>query len=256
VCCTGTLLNYAQQPAEKGKSGHAREEDAASVYECTSTLVNSTMADNSTTADNSTLADNSTTVQKLKRERVFDVTARLASSFEFVAPVVGPLSKDELHTALEGFDLMAGFPDGNMQYYFFRVDPFQAGPPVTPTVASPPPVTPPLASPPPVAPTLATPPLVAPSLFTLPPVTPPVTPHVTAPVKKLIHSVEANCARHATRVHQFPNPSPPQWNRLSLVPLKLSQLDTSKIHEFSCWVPTQPGLTRVPCYLCRLLGST
>ena len=102
---------------------------------------------------------------------MFDATARLASSFEFVAPVVGPLSKDELHTALSGFDLMEGFPDGNFQYYFFRVDPFQ----------------------------------VVPRGYT----------------SSLI-------------------PLHLNVSRLSLEPLKLSQLDTIKIHEFSCWVRTWP----------------
>jgi len=39
-----------------------------------------------------------------------DDPARLASSFQFVAPVVGPLSKDEFQAALASFSLEEGFP--------------------------------------------------------------------------------------------------------------------------------------------------
>ena len=51
----------------------------------------------------------------------------MASSFQFVAPVVGPLSKDEFITAFSGFKLEEGFPDSKNNFYFFRVDPFQVG---------------------------------------------------------------------------------------------------------------------------------
>eukprot|EP00746_Dinoflagellata_sp_MGD_P053924 gnl/MRDRNA2_/MRDRNA2_236487_c0_seq1.p1 gnl/MRDRNA2_/MRDRNA2_236487_c0~~gnl/MRDRNA2_/MRDRNA2_236487_c0_seq1.p1 ORF type:complete len:297 (+),score=50.72 gnl/MRDRNA2_/MRDRNA2_236487_c0_seq1:29-892(+) len=49
----------------------------------------------------------------------------LAENFEFVAPVVGPLPKDEFITALKGFDLLQAFPDLDSRFYNFHVDPFE-----------------------------------------------------------------------------------------------------------------------------------
>ena len=48
----------------------------------------------------------------------------LAESFKFVAPVVGPLSKEEFTTAFSSFDLMEALPDLKNQYHAFRVDPW------------------------------------------------------------------------------------------------------------------------------------
>ena len=49
----------------------------------------------------------------------------LASDFKFVAPVVGPLSKEEFLKAWESFKLEEAFPDAKYGYYAFRVDPFE-----------------------------------------------------------------------------------------------------------------------------------
>lgn len=56
-------------------------------------------------------------------EGIYDADS-LADSFEFVAPVVGPLTKDAFLTAIATFDLKEGIPDltGNMHH--FRVDPY------------------------------------------------------------------------------------------------------------------------------------
>ena len=51
--------------------------------------------------------------------------ALLASDFKFVAPVVGPLPKDDFLKAFAGFKIEEGFPDANFGYYAFRVDPFE-----------------------------------------------------------------------------------------------------------------------------------
>ena len=53
-----------------------------------------------------------------------DEGACLAEGFEFCAPVVGPLPKDEYLKALAGFKLEESF-DLNAQYHLFRVDPTQ-----------------------------------------------------------------------------------------------------------------------------------
>ena len=53
-----------------------------------------------------------------------DEGACLAEGFEFCAPVVGPLPKDEYLKALAGFKLEDTF-DLNAQYHLFRVDPTQ-----------------------------------------------------------------------------------------------------------------------------------
>ncbi len=49
----------------------------------------------------------------------------LASDFKFVAPVVGPLSKEEFLKAWASFKLEEAFPDAKYGYYAFRVDPFE-----------------------------------------------------------------------------------------------------------------------------------
>lgn len=49
----------------------------------------------------------------------------LADNFEFCAPVVGPLSKEEYIGALKNFDLLGAFPDMNANYHFIRVDPWE-----------------------------------------------------------------------------------------------------------------------------------
>merc|ERR1711968_417228 len=53
-----------------------------------------------------------------------DEGACLAEGFEFCAPVVGPLPKDEYLKALASFRLEDTF-DLNAQYHLFRVDPTQ-----------------------------------------------------------------------------------------------------------------------------------
>ena len=49
----------------------------------------------------------------------------LASDFKFVAPVVGPLPKDDFLKAFASFKLEDAFPDAFFGYYAFRVDPFE-----------------------------------------------------------------------------------------------------------------------------------
>ena len=49
----------------------------------------------------------------------------LAESFQFVAPVVGPLKKAEFVKAFNSFDLLQAFPDMKFQYHHFRVDPLE-----------------------------------------------------------------------------------------------------------------------------------
>ena len=53
-----------------------------------------------------------------------DEGACLAEGFEFCAPVVGPLPKEEYLKALASFKLEETF-DLNAQYHLFRVDPTQ-----------------------------------------------------------------------------------------------------------------------------------
>ena len=48
----------------------------------------------------------------------------LAESFEFIGPVVGPLSKDAFVNAIGSVDVKAGFPDFQGEFYGFFVDPF------------------------------------------------------------------------------------------------------------------------------------
>ena len=49
----------------------------------------------------------------------------LAESFQFVAPVVGPLKKAEFVAAFNSFDLLQAFPDMQFRYHNFRVDPLE-----------------------------------------------------------------------------------------------------------------------------------
>ena len=49
----------------------------------------------------------------------------LADDFEFCAPVVGPLKKEEYLSALKSFDLMTAFPDLENSFYNVHVDPFE-----------------------------------------------------------------------------------------------------------------------------------
>lgn len=49
----------------------------------------------------------------------------LSDKFEFVGPVVGPLSKDNFLKALGGFGFFDAFPDANAEWHHFRVDPFE-----------------------------------------------------------------------------------------------------------------------------------
>lgn len=49
----------------------------------------------------------------------------LASDFEFCAPVVGPIGKQEYVDALKNFDLLGSFPDMNNRFHNIRVDPFE-----------------------------------------------------------------------------------------------------------------------------------
>jgi len=51
--------------------------------------------------------------------------ARLAADFNFVAPVVGPLSKEKFLEAFSSFKLEAAFPDAKANFHSFRVDPFE-----------------------------------------------------------------------------------------------------------------------------------
>jgi len=51
--------------------------------------------------------------------------SRLAADFRFVAPVVGPLSKEKFIAAFSSFKLEEAFPDAVANFYAFRVDPFE-----------------------------------------------------------------------------------------------------------------------------------
>ena len=49
----------------------------------------------------------------------------LADNFNFIGPVVGPLSKDAFIGAIASVDIATGFPDFEPQFHNFRVDPFE-----------------------------------------------------------------------------------------------------------------------------------
>ena len=50
-----------------------------------------------------------------------DDPSLLASTFQFVAPVIGPLPKDEFISAFTGFKLQDGLPDAKANFYNFHV---------------------------------------------------------------------------------------------------------------------------------------
>jgi hypothetical protein len=50
-----------------------------------------------------------------------------SDDFEFVAPYVGPLSKEEFLQAANGFDIYEAFPDFDNRYFGFTVDPLEPG---------------------------------------------------------------------------------------------------------------------------------
>jgi len=52
-------------------------------------------------------------------------SSALSDDFQFIAPVVGPLSKDAFIQAITGFAVEVAFPDNNGRYYNFGVDPFE-----------------------------------------------------------------------------------------------------------------------------------
>lgn len=54
-----------------------------------------------------------------------DAGKDFADDFEFCAPFVGPIGKQEYLDALGTFKLEDGFPDQNPRWHFFRVDPFE-----------------------------------------------------------------------------------------------------------------------------------
>jgi len=49
----------------------------------------------------------------------------LSEDFKFVAPVVGPLSKETFVNAIGSVDIKTGFPDFKGEFYGFHVDPFE-----------------------------------------------------------------------------------------------------------------------------------
>jgi len=49
----------------------------------------------------------------------------MADEFEFVGPVVGPLSRQRYLDSIAGFDFFTYFPDANFEFYDFRVDAFE-----------------------------------------------------------------------------------------------------------------------------------
>jgi len=53
-------------------------------------------------------------------------TSWFADDFRFVAPVVGPLGKDEFIDSLSSFDLQTAFSNLNSNYHHWRVCPFDA----------------------------------------------------------------------------------------------------------------------------------
>jgi len=50
-----------------------------------------------------------------------------AGDFEFLGPVVGPLSKERYLSAIASFDVYSIFPDINPRYFGFTADPFDKG---------------------------------------------------------------------------------------------------------------------------------
>ena len=67
-----------------------------------------------------------TTKRILAKNNGAEEPALLASDFVRVAPVVGPLGKEEFLKAFgASFKIEEGFPDAKFGYYAFRVDPFE-----------------------------------------------------------------------------------------------------------------------------------
>ena len=62
-------------------------------------------------------------IQQLGPTRKEDLEAALADDFEFVAPLVGPLTKSAIVEATEGLDLAAAIPNFDARYHDFRADP-------------------------------------------------------------------------------------------------------------------------------------
>lgn len=52
-------------------------------------------------------------------------TSLLAEDFQFVFPVVGPLTKDEFVEAFSGFKVRDAFPNSQSNFYNFKVDPLE-----------------------------------------------------------------------------------------------------------------------------------
>uniref|UniRef100_A0A7S1YL99 Uncharacterized protein n=1 Tax=Grammatophora oceanica TaxID=210454 RepID=A0A7S1YL99_9STRA len=50
-----------------------------------------------------------------------------ANDFEFCAPIIGPLGKEEFLEAAGGFNIYDAFPDFDNRYYNLNVDPFEPG---------------------------------------------------------------------------------------------------------------------------------
>ncbi|KAJ1467853.1 hypothetical protein T484DRAFT_1645032 [Baffinella frigidus] len=51
--------------------------------------------------------------------------ALMADNFQFIAPVVGPLSKEAFISAIGSVDMKTAFPDFQGEFYAFSVDPFE-----------------------------------------------------------------------------------------------------------------------------------
>jgi hypothetical protein len=64
-----------------------------------------------------------TVVQQLGPTNPEDLEAALDPRFEFVAPLVGPLSKEAIISATTGLDLGQSMPDFDARYHDFRQDP-------------------------------------------------------------------------------------------------------------------------------------
>jgi hypothetical protein len=50
---------------------------------------------------------------------------KLAEDFQFIGPVVGPLTKEPFTKAIKGFNLGCAFPDMKSNYWGWHVDPFE-----------------------------------------------------------------------------------------------------------------------------------
>ena len=63
-----------------------------------------------------------TVKQQLGPTNAADLESALDESFEFVAPLVGPLDKNAIIAATAGLDLGAAIPDFDARYHDFRAD--------------------------------------------------------------------------------------------------------------------------------------